>query len=71
MALKRVAKLKMDFIRRQSDENDNRGIRQKVDTEIYQVMSLTFLIDTYPQPAGEVPNDTRQLLAEIGVFQFK
>ena len=45
MALKWVAKLLMAVIHRQSDENENQGIRLKVDTEIYPVMSLTFIID--------------------------
>ena len=35
----------MAIIHRQSDENTNQGIRQKVDTEIYPGMLLTFLID--------------------------
>ena len=45
MALKWVAKLLMAVIHRRSDENENQGIRLKVDTEIYPVTSLTFIID--------------------------
>ena len=37
----------MAAIHRQSDENENHGIRKKVDTEIYPVMSLAFLIDIH------------------------
>ena len=35
----------MTIIHRQSDDNTNQGIGWKVDTEIYQVMLLTFIID--------------------------
>ena len=35
----------MAIIHQHSDKNTNQGIRYKVDTKIYPVMLLTFLID--------------------------
>ena len=37
----------MDIIYQQSDENTNQGICYKIDTEIYPVMLLTFLISIW------------------------
>ena len=37
----------MAVIQRQSEKNTNHVIREKVDTEIYPVMLLTFLIDIW------------------------